>query len=59
MARTSHSVTVQAIAATTAGALSGHSIACTCGTVLNTSLSSAQAERDGEAHVRWHARSGR
>lgn len=51
-----HTVQIEAISA---GGLSGHEIVCTCGTRLTTSLSISQAERDGDAHLAWHARSGR
>ncbi len=54
-----HSTVIAPKAATQAGALSGFTITCTCGTVLTTSLSKRQAVADEQKHLEWHDRTGR
>jgi len=59
MTTTTHTFTTSPRQASEKGALNGWAMACTCGTVQVTSLSQRQSERDGFAHIDWHAKTGR
>ena len=49
-------VAVEAMPASGPGALSGHEAVCSCGYRMGTSLSAAEATRQGTAHVAYMAR---
>lgn len=55
----SHSIIVAPIAASEAGALSGHEAKCSCGFRATTSLGEREARTQGWAHVDWAKRNGK